>query len=579
VRIIFNAMSEGSEIILDTKHLVINKVIDSNTGLELLWKLDTEHGLDSLGTPLVISKSYNTSDKVEILINYSTTNDSTATQWYSPEMTLGKEYPFMYTQCEAILCRSLIPIQDTPSAKVRVTAKLNVKKPLVALYAGVNTDVVEHGDTISYYYTQNIPIPSYLIAIAVGKLESRRLSHRIAVYAEKEMVDKSANEFAETEKFIQYAESYLTPYEWTQYNLLVLPPGFPYGGMENPTLTFVTPSLIAGDRSLANVIAHEIAHSWTGNLVTNKNWQNFWLNEGFTVFVERKIIELIYGEEMSKLQASVGYDGLTADIKNFGENHSYTSLYPDIQQNDPDDAFSSVPYEKGFNFLYYLQSLVGKKEFRKILRNYINKYRLQSIGTDDWKDFFINQVKTIFDAQKSTEILKKVDWDSWINKPGFPPISNDFSNVYLTEAKSRADDLLSNKIKEDFVTVFKSWHTNVKLVFLGIITNSIDKLSEESYIYLNDTLKLNTGYNFEVQNLWFQIALNSKHKDSITFVKEFLRSIGRMKYIRPIYQAFAKLDKEQAYQVFLENKHFYHPLAVRLIENDFKNIQNKLVDL
>lgn len=290
--------------------------------------------MDSLGTPLVIKSKhgYRSGEFHEILLNYRTTESSLAVQWYSAEMTLGKEHPFMYTQCEAILCRSLLPCQDTPSAKVRVNAALTVKKPLTPLYAGIKYKVIEKDDEVTYYYSQRIPIPTYLIAIAAGAIESRKLSDRINVYGEKEIVDKAVWEFSETEKFIQYAEAYLTTYEWGQYNLLVLPPGFPYGGMENPTLTFVTPSLIAGDRSLANVIAHEIAHSWTGNLVTNKNWQNFWLNEGFTVFTERKIIELIYGEDMSKLQANVGYDSLVDDISKFGEQDSYTSMYPDIKQ-------------------------------------------------------------------------------------------------------------------------------------------------------------------------------------------------------------------------------------------------------
>jgi leukotriene-A4 hydrolase len=327
------AISDGDILILDTKNLIINRVIDSNTGDKLDWILDKDQSLDSLGTPLKIKfkNAYKGGESHEVLINYQTTENGLAAQWYSAEMTLGKEHPFMYTQCEAILCRSLLPCQDTPSAKVRINAALTVKKPLIPLYAGIKTKVIEKEDEVTYFYVQRIPVPTYLIAIAAGALESRILSDRISIYAEKEIVDKAAWEFVETEKFIQYAEAYLTTYEWGQYNLLVLPPGFPFGGMENPTLTFVTPSLIAGDRSLTNVIAHEIAHSWTGNLVTNKNWQNFWLNEGFTVFTERKIIELIYGEEMSKLQANVGYDNLIDDIAKFGEKDSYTSLYPDLK--------------------------------------------------------------------------------------------------------------------------------------------------------------------------------------------------------------------------------------------------------
>ncbi len=247
-------------------------------------------------------------------------------------MTLGKKYPLMYTQGEAILIRTLIPCQDTPSAKVKINAAIQVPKPLVGLYSGIRIGSTSEDDnTTTYYYEQKIPVATYLIAVAVGAFEGKRLNSRTTVYAEKEIVDKSAWEFDETEKFIEAAEGYITPYEWMEYNILVLPPGFPYGGMENPTLTFVTPALIAGDRSLANVIAHEISHSWTGNLVTNRNWRSFWLNEGFTVFLERKIGQLVYGNEMRKLAANVGYNDLVTDIKKFGEDSSYTSLHPDIQ--------------------------------------------------------------------------------------------------------------------------------------------------------------------------------------------------------------------------------------------------------
>ena len=320
-------------IVLDSKVLNIKSVIDTKRGNTLNWRMDTANSYESLGTPLIITmkNSYRAGDTVEILISYETTKESLATQWYSKEMTLGKEYPFMYTQGEAILGRSLLPCQDTPAAKVSINANLTVKKPLVALYSGIRTGVKENNDKITYSYEQRIPVPTYLIAIAAGAIEGRTLNDRTTVYGEKEIVDKAAWEFAETEKFIEAAESYLTPYEWGQYNILVLPPGFPYGGMENPTLTFVTPALIAGDRSLANVIAHEISHSWTGNLVTNRNWQSFWLNEGFTVFIERKITELIYGEDMSKLGAQVEYTDLINDIESFGVNDSFTSLHPEIK--------------------------------------------------------------------------------------------------------------------------------------------------------------------------------------------------------------------------------------------------------
>lgn len=526
-------------------------------GESLEFSLDKEQSFEALGSPLVIKLgyTYHQGDQVEILIKFSTNTDSEATQWCTPEMTAGGKYPFMYTQGEAIHTRTLLPCQDTPAAKVSVKAALKVKKPLVALYAGIQTSIEEDGDSNIFHYEQKIPVATYLMAIAAGAIEGRKISSRTTVYAEKETVDAAAYEFGDTEKFIETAESYLTPYEWGQYNIIVLPPGFPYGGMENPTLTFATPSLIAGDRSLANVIAHEISHSWTGNLVTNRNWQSFWLNEGFTVFVERKIAELIYGDDMRKLSANIGYTDLMTDIQTFGESSNYTSLHPDIQHNDPDDAFSTVPYEKGFNFLYFLESITGKDQFRSILRSYIQKFRLQSIEYTDWQTHFTTQVNGLFDASTAQSILAKVDWDKWINQPGKPIVDNDFTNSYQTEAKARLDDLLNNKLTDDFPSVFKNWHTAVKTVFLNLVQENLGKVTDQTYDYLRDSLNLTSAnFNMEIKNVWYQIALNLKKTDVVDHVVEFLGKIGRMKYIRPIYIAFGNLNKKQAYEVFTKYK-------------------------
>lgn len=270
-------------------------------------------------------------ETVDITIQYETTKDSLAIQWMTAEMTSGA-YPFVYSQCEAANCRSLLPCQDSPATKITTEVNLTVKKPMRAVYSGILTGTKEKGDSVTYSYKQEVPVPSYLIAIAAGELFYAPLGERTGVWAEQKVIDNAKKEFEDTETFISTIEGYLTKYEWTKYDILVLPKGFPFGGMENPNLTFVTPSLIAGDKSLANVIAHEIAHSWTGNLVSNKNWQNFWLNEGFTVFLERKCAEILYGEDMANLQARVGFADLKNAVASYGENHSYTSLYPDLKQ-------------------------------------------------------------------------------------------------------------------------------------------------------------------------------------------------------------------------------------------------------
>jgi len=423
---------EETRIILDTKSLEIFSVKELNSGKELKWYLYDENAdKKALGTPLVILLEDALDENLEISIEFSAGDASDAIQWLSPEQTLNKNYPFMFTQCEAILARTLIPCQDTPSAKVTVVAKLVAKNPLRALFSGIEVSVTSlDNDLTCYEYVQNIPVPTYLIAVACGELEYGKLSERCGVWTEVGLREKAVWEFQNTEDYLKTAEAYLTPYRWTVYNILVLPFSFPYGGMENPSLTFVTPALLAGDRSMTNVIAHEIAHSWTGNLVTNKDWVNFWMNEGFTMFLERKILELMYGEDMALLDANVGKGELKHAIELFGDDHSFTCLNPEIENIDPDDAFSVVPYEKGFTFVYYLESLIGKENFQKVLIAYINKYSLKSVSHLEFRETFEENVKSLL-GEKAQKILEEIQWDKWIKTRGFPIIDLEFSNFNI----------------------------------------------------------------------------------------------------------------------------------------------------
>ena len=359
VKTYFTALKDGEVIVLDTKALIINSIIDSDTGDELDYILDTQYELASSGIPLKIYKEYNKDDIISLLISFTTTEKGTSVQWLNPEQTSGKKYPYMYTQGESILNRELFPTQDTPSVKSLVTVGITVSKPLFAVESGLYQRKIDNGNTTTYFYEQKIPIPSYLIAMAAGAIEQRVVSDRTKVYAEKELVDKAAAEFEDIDNYIQIAESYLFPYQWGEYNLLILPPSFPYGGMENPTLTFVMPSIINGDKSLMGLATHELSHSWSGNLVTMKDWSNFWINEGFTVFMETKILEIMGGKDLAKLHALTYQKLLNMNIISIGESKNFCSLHPYLVGRHPDDAFSPIPYVKGFLFLYYLEELVN----------------------------------------------------------------------------------------------------------------------------------------------------------------------------------------------------------------------------
>ena len=433
-KIYFEALEDGEVIILDSKNIEITSIIDSDTGEELDFIVDDYYKLESMGVPLKIYKEFNQGDKFSIRLDFHTTKGGMAIDWLNPEQTSGKKYPFMYSQGQSILIRELLPIQDTPAIKMPVSVSITVPKPLLGLVGGIYQDEIDNGDTTTYFYHQKIPIPSYLIAIAAGDIAVRKISDRVKVYSERTIIDKAAYEFGDTETFIQLAEAYVSPYEWGEYNLLILPPSFPFGGMENPCLTFLTPSLITGDRSLASVVAHEISHSWTGNLVTNQNWVDFWLNEGFTMFLQRKITEGFIDLDMAKLDAMVGFSNFKDDVYAFGESKPFSSLRPDLLGRNPDDAFNRVPYEKGFNFLYYLQNIINSRSsidtFRKFIRSYVSNFKNSVVKYEDLKSFLENFIKVELPTY-ADEILSQIDWDTWVYAPGLPPIENNFMAINL----------------------------------------------------------------------------------------------------------------------------------------------------
>ena len=580
IKLYFTSLKDGELIILDMKNLIINSIIDSDTGENLKYEEDNYFSLPSLGTPLKIYKEYSKNSNFSILIKYKTKKEGNAIGWLKKEMTIGKKYPYMYTQCESIFCREMLPIQDTPEVKLTLKLGITIQKPLRALYAGIYKSKIDNGDTITYFYEQNIPIPSYLIAIAGGNIGERDLSSRVKIFSEEENIDKAKIEFEEIEKFIQIAESYTFDYQWGVYNLLILPPSFPFGGMENPQLTFVTPSIIAGDKSLVDVVAHEISHSWSGNLVTNNNWEDFWLNEGFTMFLERKIISQTRDLDLAKLDMMIGYELLLDDIDKFGESKSFTAIVPNLLGRHPDDAFSKIPYEKGFNFLYYIEKIINDnaKEdlFKFILRRYFKKFRFMSVSSNDFKEHLFKEILDYFKEDKGKKIIDEIKWDEWLYKPGIPIIKNDFSNKYSIEVEKNVLLFFEEKLDDNFIPIFKNWYSNVKVYFLTNILsdNRVSYLSDYNFDFLSNKLNLTKGYNAEITYRFFLIMLISYREDYIDELIEFLGLYGRASYIRPLYYQFYIIDKSKAVETFNKYKSFYHPIAISYIINDWKKLND-----
>ncbi|KAM9983373.1 hypothetical protein ACTFIY_000090 [Dictyostelium cf. discoideum] len=570
VEVASQIVKEGAEnLILDTNQLEISHCNDV-TSNPINFKLSEEHKIFGKALIISIPEGLRSVGKEFIVrVYYNTTVDSNALQWLNKDQTAGKLHPYLFSQCQAIHARSLVPCQDSPSNKVKYQAEITVPKPLTALMSALSTGKTESTDSSVFTFTQEIPIPTYLIAIVVGDLESRVIGPRSKVWSEPSMVAAAEYEFANTEKFIAVGEDLLTPYVWGRYDILLLPPSFPYGGMENPLLTFVTPTLLAGDRSLEGVVAHEIAHSWCGNLVTNKYWSEFFLNEGFTVFVERKILGRLYGEEMFDFEAMNGLKHLHDDVDLFTHRHQeeLTALIPNLNGIDPDDAFSSVPYEKGFNLLCYLQSLVGVADFEAWLKSYISKFSYQSIVATQMKDYFIEY----FTEKGKSEQISVVNWDGWFNKPGMPIDQVVFVSPAAKVAKDLAEitwikDQGVNATKDDI----KSFKTQQIILFLDTLIHStsekplsVDVLEKMDSLY-GFTNVVNSEYKFR----WQTLCLHSGLKRIEPKVVEFLISQGRMKFVRPLYRELNKVNPELAKSTFNKYKSQYHIIASKMVAKD-----------
>ncbi|TPX36075.1 leukotriene-A4 hydrolase [Synchytrium endobioticum] len=568
VKAITDAVSSMS---LDTSFLNIKSVTHGHQPLQ--FHVAPRHKVFGSELKIQLAEPLSAGSTTTFTIVYETTENCTAAQWLEPSMTVGKKYPYMFTQCQAIHARSLVPCQDTPGVKATYSAEITAPSQFRALMSAIPEDEVEDtaAQTKTWKFKQPIPIPSYLIAIAIGNIVGKQIGPRSTVWSEPEIVDAAAWEFLDTEKFVAAGESLLTPYVWGRYDLLVLPPSFPYGGMENCCLTFVTPTLLAGDRSLQDVVAHEISHSWMGNLVTPHDWQHFWLNEGFTMFIERKITGRIHGNEEAEFSAIIGYKALQESIDHFDEikRPELSALLPDLTGGvDPDDVFSSVPYEKGYNLLYYLESILGKGDhMERYMKAHVEKFSHTSITTDDFKTFFYE-----FFAEKK-DVLNKVDWQAWLHGTGMPPVKNEFDQTLAKacdELLKKVESARTNSRVKFEKPEFEAFSPSQKMVFLEKLLQ-MPPYSHSILESLGSAYSLDVVQNAEIKFRWCWLCLKASYKPIYTIVATFLGQVGRMKYVRPLYRALFKADdggKDLAIETFNKNRAFYHPICRDMVQKD-----------
>jgi len=544
---------EIEQILLDVSDLTIDDVSVQTEGGKIPVNFFVSDYVKEIGSKLTVELPTSTSDDLKVIIEYKTSPKASGLQWLTPENTLGKVHPYVYSQCQAIHARSIVPCQDTPQVKFTFRAEVTHPPELTALLGGVRVSS-ENGKTI---YEQTTPIPAYLLAIAVGAIVSRPLGKISKVWAEEGIVDECAEEFSETSQMLAIAEEICGPYVWKEYDLLVMPPSFPFGGMENPCLTFITPTLLAGDKSLATVVAHEISHSWTGNLVTNANWEHFWLNEGFTMFLEGKIAGRMFGNPARDFHAIQGLSELQDCLQGqLAKTPEMTKLVPDITGLNPDDTYSSVPYIKGQNFLRYLEDLFGGPSvFEPFFRFYLEKYKYKSLVSDEFKA----TVYEYFNG-KADDKLAQVDWDLWLNGEGMPPIIPNYDQTYSKTVDQQAEIWNNNTVENikkhpDINGNLHIWELIELLTVLVQNPNNVE-ITEDWINLLEETYGLvgtrNSANLFSLSRLYVKGRLFHR----IDKVFAFLNSNFRMKYVRPIYRDLNKWPeaKPLAVENFLKVK-------------------------
>lgn len=561
-------VGDAKEVVLDTSYLVIHSV--SVNGAVPDFQLAPR--VEPLGSKLTIPL-VDDSKSIQLSLTFETTEACTALQFLDKEATDGKKYPYLFSQCQAIHARSLYPCFDTPSMKA--TYSLKVESPYPSLMSGRPGKV--EGDV--YYFEQPIPIPSYLMSLASGDITSAPIGPRSHVYCEPVKIDQCQYEFEnDMENFIQTAESIVFDYEWQQYNALVLPLSFPYGGMENPNITFATPTLISGDRENVDVLAHELAHSWSGNLVTNCSWEHFWLNEGWTVYLERRIQGKLHGSATRDFSAIIGWNDLENSINAMGKSaERYSTLVQDLKdQSDPDDAFSTVPYEKGSNLLYHIETVLGGTEkFDPFIPHYFNKFKYSSLDTYE----FLDTLYDFFPEDKAN--LDGIDWETWLYKPGMPPVKPNFDTSLVDECYDLADkwyNVVTSKKAIDGSFHHKDiskFSANQSVVFLDTLS-SFNKIKNFKWaVYqtaLSQMSEIYSAYsqstNCEVLFRWYLLQVGGHNKLFYNKLGEWLGTVGRMKFVRPGYVLLNEVDHDLAINYFKKFESGYHPICRAMVRKD-----------
>ena len=540
----------AKSLILDARDLDVKRVTLQPSNAEAKFTLGQP--FKTFGAALEIPIDAKTTG---VTIEYATSPDAAALQWLEPSQTAGKKHPFLLSQSQAILARTWVPIQDTPQVRFTYDATLRVPKGLLALMSAENPQ--QANDSGTYTFRMPQPIPSYLLVIAVGDIGFRPLGDNTGVYAEQPVVDKAANEFVDTPKMVAAASELYGPYKWGRYDMLVLPPSFPFGGMENPRITFLTPTAIAGDRSLVSIIAHELAHSWSGNLVTNATWNDFWLNEGFTTYFERRIDEKLYGADYAEMMWALGLTTLRTDFADLEPKDQHLLL--DLRGRDPDDGMTQVAYEKGALFLRLLENTVGRAKWDAFLRGYFEGNAFKPMTTAN----FLESLKTALPELNYSQLQV----DAWINGPGLP------SNAPLpkSQAFAKVEEQVKAFVAGGPASALQTdkWTTHEWVHFLNSLPAD---LGPQRMQELDARFKLSDSGNSEILGAWLERAIDNKYTGANPAIERFLTTQGRRKFLRPLYTKLVATPegKEFAKRIYEKARPMYHAVSRQTIDEIVK---------
>lgn len=566
---------------IDMKHLSLDLEIDLKTkklGGWAIWDIDNRKSISTLrldnnnlkiDSVLVDGKhsSFSFGDKQEhlgaallipiekttkkVAIKYAASQDATALQWLEASQTTGKKFPFLYTQSESIYARSWVPCPDGPGIRFSYSARIKVPQGMMAVMSA-NGNPQQANDSGIYHFDMDKAIPAYLLALAVGDIRFKQVDERTGVYAEPEMIEKVHYEFADMGKMVVTAEKLYGPYRWGRYDVIVLPPGFPIGGMENPKLTFCTPTVIAGDRSLVNLIAHELAHNWSGNLVTNATWDDIWMNEGFTVYFERRISEAMNDKTYVDMLWELGYQDLEAAVEDFGKDSRKTWLKQDLKGKDADEGLSDIPYEKGALFLCLIEQNVGREQWDTFLKQYFSEHAFQTITTEKFLSYLDKNL-----LKGDSALYKKLDINAWVYGPGIPSNAPRAAMQRFEQVNMQRSNFLKDNNALGLIT--KGWTTHEWLHFLRKMPKP---LNIKQMTALDAAFQFTKAKNSEIADLWFIMSLAANYTIAYPEMERFLSVTGRQKFILPLYSEMVKTGKtNMAKDIYQKYRANYHPLA------------------